>query len=345
MTSINAMRFDRDSGMMVCDEQRTWNPEQMSVNSCDKIRCVVPPNIQKRIGLVACYGHTGTSSIGDEINELIRKRIIKDFEEQFSGKGKEPEKFKTLEEVAELAYEITIEVKRKHIDEQLKGQFGFTASEFISGQYEKNGKKVEIKDKDIVNSIPKYLTWEGRFPEVTPVFLNAGVLAGYEPQEGFRIFLLSMIEPVCEPVQEIFLADGSGLDICDHLFTGFANSKSVPERRGNIDRVEGLAVMLEGLNAAGELCVGVGGYSKIIYINGAEKDRAKILKEIEDYRSKLASEIVMAKTKGFIDRDLAFNLLDNLIFKDQPFWEINNVLFEHIKEKEKFKRLLRGYRN
>ena len=70
--------------------------------------------------------------------------------------------------------------------------------------------------------------------------------------------------PVCEPVQELFIAEGSGLDTMDHLFTEFANSRSIPERRGKIDRVEGTFVMIEGLNQASELCAGVGGYLKII---------------------------------------------------------------------------------
>src|SRR4030043_993717 len=104
MTSINAMKFDDHSGVLICDEQRLWNQEQMSINSCDKIRSIIRSDIQKELGLVACYGNTGTSSIGDQFCETMKKRIAEDFDKEFKKSRKKPASFKTIEDMAYRHY-------------------------------------------------------------------------------------------------------------------------------------------------------------------------------------------------------------------------------------------------
>ncbi len=152
-----------------------------------------------------------------------------------------------------------------------------------------------------------------------------------------------MIDPTCEPVSEIYLAEGSGLDICDHLYTDFANARSIPERRNAIDRGAGTLKMLEGLNYAIDLCAGVGGYIKLIYINGHEKNPEKRLKEISDYRAKLASEIALAYTRRYLSETSAVELLTRLLYEDEPFWSINEEMMKKTSDRDAFLRYLRGY--
>jgi hypothetical protein len=75
MTSINALRFNEHEGAMTCDEQRGWNDENLRIQVADKIRAVVPDRMVEELGVVAAYGNTGTSSIGDELRLTIRTRI------------------------------------------------------------------------------------------------------------------------------------------------------------------------------------------------------------------------------------------------------------------------------
>lgn len=341
MTAINALRFDDKSGLLVCDEQRTWNEEELKVDSCDKIRPITEPEVVTGAGLAACYGNTGTSSLGDEWAVNMTKTIRQKYGIWHQSKKEEP--FLSMEQVAYLAFDEQMKLKHDHIDQQLKGKFGFTANEFIAGAYEKDGQRIEIKDKKIIDKIPEYLTWAGRSKEVTGVFLNAGIIAGYSPVDGFRIYLLSLIDPTCEPVSEIFLAEGSGLDICDHLYTDFANARSIPESRGNIDRCIGTLRMLEGLNYAVDLCAGVGGYIKVIYINGHEQELSKRVKEISDHRSKLATEITAAFTRRYIDEKTAVSLIDAILYQDEPFEKVNKGLMQAVPDAQEFTRFLRGY--
>ena len=75
MTTINALKINHNLGVMMCDEQRHWNPERMKIYAADKIRPVVPPEITERYRTAAAYGNTGTSSIGDELRLTIYREI------------------------------------------------------------------------------------------------------------------------------------------------------------------------------------------------------------------------------------------------------------------------------
>ena len=75
MTSINALRFDEYSGILICDEQRSWNDDKIKIFSSDKIKPVTPERVLKEQGIAVCYGNTGTSSVGDELKFTIQKRI------------------------------------------------------------------------------------------------------------------------------------------------------------------------------------------------------------------------------------------------------------------------------
>jgi hypothetical protein len=343
MTSINAVRFDEYSGILICDEQRSWNDDKIKIFSSDKIKPVTPERVQREQGVAVCYGNTGTSSVGDELKFTIKKRISQEYEKLVEKLDEIPEHFKTMEELAQLAFETQIQMKREHINETFMGRYGFNTNDFINGFYKKDGDKIEIKDKEIVNAVHDSLYWKDRSGEMTPIFLNAGIFAGYEPKEGFRIFGLSLIEFSCEPVQEIFLCDGSGRDQTSVVFTEYTSSKILPERRGNIDRVEGLITAIKAVNKASWHNIGVGGYYNIIYIDGRKPNMEKLV-EISDHRSKLAAEMVLSMTSDFISCKDTSSLIEELIYNGGTFDDVHEKFMQKVKEPKKVKKFLRGYR-
>jgi hypothetical protein len=344
MTSINALKFDDYSGVMVCDEQRGWGPEDMKIFTAYKIRPCVPPAIQKEYGLVAAYGNTGTSTIGDELKFNIKQRIQDEYDKEFERLGKKPKQFKTMDEIGAMMFDVITKMKHEHINQELKGKFGLTTKDFCRGFYMKDGQKVEIADKEVIRQVDEMLTWKSRGELARAVFLNGGIVAGYEPREGFRIFQYSMIEMFWAPVQGVFVADGSGCDTVNLKMADFANRKSIPERRGNIDPVDGLYAIIEAVNTASYHNIGVGGYYNIIWFNGRAKDNMKKMVEINDHRSKLASEIVTACEEDFISQDAAFKLLDDLIYQDKSYDSINDQLFKKTRNPKELGRFLRGYK-
>jgi hypothetical protein len=119
MTSINALRIDRELGIMMCDEQRHWNPERLKIYAADKIRLIVPHEVTERYRLAAAYGNTGTSSIGDELRLTIYREIEKLYHARCEEEGRPPERFMTVEEIASFTFRIISRMKARHIDGEL----------------------------------------------------------------------------------------------------------------------------------------------------------------------------------------------------------------------------------
>jgi len=345
MTTINAMKFSENEGCMICDEQRGWNPDNLKILTADKIKPIIFDHIRDRYGLVACYGNTGTSSWGDEVKFSIKRAIGERYDSELKKRGGEtPKDFITIEQIAEMTYDIICGMKHDHIDQTLLSRYGFTAKDFIRGYYEKGGKRYDLKNSDVTAEVDGALIWKGRSGEMTPIFLNAGIVAGWEPKDGFRIFALSLIEFKYEPVQEIFLCDGSGRDMATVVMTEYLNMKSVPERRGQIDRVEGLVTAIDAVNAAVRHDIGCYGYFNIMMFNGKEPVHADKLRTRNGDESKLAMEIVSGMYHGLVDRDLTHRLVEDLLYKDAKPETVEEQLFSNTKDLKKLRRFLRGYK-
>jgi hypothetical protein len=187
------------------------------------------------------------------------------------------------------------------------------------------------------------VTWKARSTGGYSLFLNAGILAGYEPREGFKIFRMGLIEHACEEVQEVFTADGSGRDMANVVFTDFTNACSWGERCGAVDPVEGLMGMISALNAAGRHNIGVSGYYNIILFDGKKKKNGDKLWMINDHRAKLASEIVSAETHGLVARDRAEGLIQDLAYENKPFSTVEEKFLKAAKNAKTLTRFLRGF--
>jgi hypothetical protein len=343
MTSINALRLNFHSGLMVCDEARYWNPDWMIFYTPEKIRSVVRPDIREHSDVIMFMGQTGTSSIGDEFIDRVEKKISRLYDDETKRLGKPPRKFRTVEQLAGVAFEVCTSIKHTHVDDFLQGKYGFNTREFISGSYQRADRKYEIKDEKILDAAGKCLTWEDQSKDLSGIFGNSQLLAGYDPSGGFRLFYQTERTPVLEEVQECFTAWGSARDTCDLQFCEFANTRTITERRGDVDRVEGLVALLKGLNVAFRLTAGVGGYPKIIYVNAKEKDWSRKVVEISDCRSKLAMEIVLAGMHEFLPEAKVRELVDRIIFKGVPFAEVDKEFFDAVTDAEGLMRFFRGY--
>lgn len=343
MTSINAIRFDFHTGAMVCDEQRHWNNERMKVYAADKIRSIVPERIRERYGIAAAYGNTGTSSIGDELRMTIYRDIEKEFERRCIDAGTEPETFMTIEEIARFAWKIICRVKHAHVDEGLHKKFGFSASEFIASHYERNGRSYPISNDMISRDALDMIASNPSKPAQDAVFGNAGIVAGFDPVSGFKLFNFSMSLGMMEPVENGYVALGSGGDTTNFVLPRFFNRTGVAGRIHGVDRVEGIHAVIDAVNMATEHNLGVGGYFNILLFdrNGAAPNG--LYREINDHRSKLASEAVRAHRAGFIALSTCYELLDGLLFANRDAAWAEERLFAASSNQLGLHRLLRGY--
>lgn len=342
MTTINAIRFDEFSGAMVCDEQRGWNPENMIINSADKMKSVIPADIMKETGVSAVYGNTGTSSIGDELKFNILKRVVSEYSLRKKQINFNPADFTDMDELAQWAFQAQTELKRGHINQTIEGRYGYSVNDFCRGTYTRDGKTIDITDKAAIDDIHSAITWKGRTGEMTSVFLNAGIIAGYDPKKGFRIYTLSMIEFGYWPVQEIFLTDGSGRDMASLKMTEFSNRKTMPERRGAINQLEGVFEMINAVNTACTHDIGCEGYLNIMIIDGKKPAKDRLI-QINDDRSKLATEIVRCHDARFLDKFKAMEMVEALVFGGAGWEDIDSQFWKESKNPDEMFAFLRNY--
>jgi len=207
MTSINALRLDEHSGILLCDEARYWNPEWMIFYTPEKIRRIVNSHITAEQSSVMFMGQTGSSSIGDEWITEVTRTIEEHYNSSLKN-GSAEDQFR-LNALARLVFETITSIKHVHIDDFLKGKFGFTSKDLIRGFYIDQVKgKVKISNKEQIDNALKYMTFSENSEEVKGIFGNSQILAGYNPNDGFRIYYMTERWPVCEDVHEIFLAQG-----------------------------------------------------------------------------------------------------------------------------------------
>jgi hypothetical protein len=342
MTSINGIRFDEWSGAMVCDEQRHWNPDRMKMFAADKIRPVVPPEVTARYGFAAAYGNTGTSTIGEELRVVIRSRVAREYREAVERLGEPPAEFLSMEDLAGIVFEEQRLLKERHIDQQLENRYGFRTRDLCRQSYSKDGAKVEINAKEVLDAAENLATFKEKKGDSRAVFGNNGIVGGYSPKDGFRLFQFSMNEGTWNAVEAVFVAHGSGSDSANFRFAEFAAHR-IPELSDGIDPVEGVTAAISAVNSAAGNNLGVGGYFNILLFDG-RREKAKVLREIQDHRSRLACEIVRAQDEGWVAEKAARALIEGLLFAEEPFEEVLRRFHAAGTSRTALSRLLRGYR-
>ncbi len=326
MTSINAIRFDNLSGAMGCDEQRHWNEERLKIFAADKILPVVPPEITERYRIAAAYGNTGTSGIGDELRLTIGRRIRERFDTLSSQGTEYPEKFLNMDEIAALTFATITDVKHLHVNDSLRARFGVETSEMVTGR--QGGE--EIKNRYIKKRVLDEIERDEGHESPSPIFGNLGILAGVGPELGFRIYLFSMREHFWEPVADGFTCQGSGGDSASRSLLEFFSARP----RESLDRLDGLMALYTALNDASRLNLGVDGYFNLLLFDGTAES-GKILRQVNDHRSKLCSETATLWKRGFLEIEDARRIVDELFYLGVDITDIERFMWNAVSDKRR----------
>ena len=341
MTTINAIRFDEASGIMICDEQRHWNPELMKIYAADKIRPVVPAHISRRYGIAAAYGNTGTSAIGDELRLSIYRRIDRRYRRLVQEQGAEPDTFLSIDAIAQLAWDTICDMKHTHTDDYLAQTYGFRTADFIAGSSGEDGDDRPIANLNIVREAMKQIALEPGSRAPHAVFGNGGILAGFDQQKGFSIYAFSMRDGTMEEVECGFAALGSGSDTTNFVFPRFFSSLSCASRC-RLDPVAGTYAALSAVVQAAHCNLGVGGYYNLLFFK-QKAPAEQLLQEINDHRGKLAGEIVQAHLHGLLADACCYDLLKGLLFQDKGLAWAEQLMWQACSDPLRLHRLLRGY--
>ncbi|MBI4872251.1 MAG: hypothetical protein HY814_11870 [Candidatus Riflebacteria bacterium] len=342
MTSINAIRFNRYQGAMVADETISAGGG-LTYHTSDKVQSCIPTVVRDAYGIVGGMGTTGSCSVGESLKQGLHDWVLSAYRTEVEKAGQRPARFMDLDQIAAGLFDLIVRQKHQWISEHLRAEFGFDVAEFVAGSYERNGRKEEIKDRDVIRRITDWMSWKNMEPEVEGIFLNAALFAGYDDACGFQIYHLDLRDGYWHRVQNCYFAEGSGRQSVDPSMYNFVERLRIDERRGDIEPVEGLVAMLAALNSASEHEVGVGGYPTVMLFDGREPI-ARRQREIMDNRSWLATRVVKAFTTGYLERVPAFDLLEGLFYRDEDFETAYGRFWAAARQPELLGRLLRGYK-
>lgn len=341
MTVVNAMKFDFYRGALVCDEQTTFDDNRYAFLS-DKIKRLVPPEITAELGTVAAYGGSGTQSVAAEVVKKTRRELLSAFRDMKSA-GLKNFNYPQVEDVARFSMKKLLEVKHHHLNDKLYANFHFVLDDFNRGYYENNGEKIDIKQDEIIDKAVEYITWKDYSDDVDSLFKNRAIIAGFDPENGFEIYSLSLMENECFFVGGLYESIGSGSDTATISLNDFINTKVLSARRKKIDPMEGVIELIRATNACARNNYGVGGYFNIVVIDG-EKPPAERYREIMDHEARLASEIVYGCDFGLLDKNRAEELISQLIFDGAPFDQVERSFCKSSRDARDLNLLLRGYK-
>jgi len=339
MTSINAIRINNDTGILLCDEASYWNEEWMIIYTPDKIQSVMNSDLLERHRTALFIGMAGSSLMGEHVMDGMTQ-LINSYEEKLNRAPAMANKLLSLKHLAQQAFSIATSVKATFLNDFFVSQFGFSIPELITGSYERSGKKIDIKDEDIQKEALKYLTFEGQPADVSHIFKNTLLLAGYSPSEGFRMYFMSTSTPVCEEVAELYVTGGSGTDTTDLVYSQYAAQVPVSCRREGVDIIDATITAFSGLGAAFRLTAGVAPYPNFIVVDGSSP---KIFRKVFDCRSQLVSEAVAAFKAGLLTRKAVREIVQEMLFKDSPFPKGQEMLFKKARNRRELDLFLRGF--
>lgn len=340
MTSINMISLDNNRAVLLCDEASYWNEEWMILYTPDKIQSVLDSRLLERHRTVFFIGMAGSSFMGERVMDGLYQWSRKLVHSQEKYQSILPPGKDFTRQCAFKAFELACDVKQESMNDFLLSRFGFNYTELLAGSYTRNGKTISIEDEAIQKEVLALVTFQNESPEVAHLFKNTLCLAGFNPQEGMKLYFISLATPVCEEVAEIYITGGSGTDTTDLVYSHFAQYVPLLTRRDGLDPVEAAITAFSGLTTAFTLTAGVAPYPNYIFIDGTSEE---VMTKIFDNRSKLVSEAVLAHHRGLLSPQHLRVLVRKVLFEAFPFGEANEYLMENARDRRELELFLRGY--
>jgi hypothetical protein len=339
MAIVNMLKFNKHSGAMLSDEEFI----DVRWRRCfylDSIHSLLSGESSDLLKMEAVYGGVGNPSVHDEVINKVQKTI----DTIVSGPdGKE--KIKTAGDIGNIALSSIHSLTRRKVDDILKLLYGFTTDDFNQGYVEIDGKKIDIKQDAIKDDARKIISFKDKRDYLKPVFENKVCLMAYDREYGLTTYCIKADIGVLSLVSGGFETLGKGVYGSGRAFGNYFKDKYLSQRRDGMDRVEGMCLLIASAIEARDYYLGVGGYFNIIYLDGEKDTHSERYKEIFHHRVKLATEIVTGFLNNELSKDKTYEMLNDLLFEDQPEEAIEDKMWHYAKNHRRLELLLRGYKD
>ncbi|MFZ1322695.1 MAG: hypothetical protein WAT71_14145 [Ignavibacteria bacterium] len=342
MGLVNSLKFSNTSGAIITDEE-FFIGGRRRVLTTDNMQSLITEEMSNELGLEAVFGGTGNLSVVNEVISKIKTSLNERYSD-FKKSGKEKEIFRTVEDIGRISLEVFQKISHDKVNKKLYGIMGFSLDDFNRGYYEKNEKKIEIKDSKIIsNALDIIMMKNDNMKNISEV---EAIIIGTDREYGFNAFDFYGGMTHLYISTSMYNAVGAGSTSTSLAFSGLINSLTLEQRRNGIDRVAGMTELIRITNHTAIRNSEIGGYYDIIYIDGTGKDHAGRFREVNGDRAQLLKEIVGAFDNGFIQKEICYNLVDKIVFSSDEFIfsEAERSFFENVSDLDKLNLFLRGYK-
>lgn len=340
MAFVNAMRFNRNQGAVVSDED-LWNERFRRRLACDNLHPLFSPEMAETLGLHVVYGGAGYPPLHREVVDQARQELEDRLSRSKNRSRKAP--VHTVAEVAAITLDILRDAVRARIDQRLMLYYGFTTDDLNRGWFERDGERVDIRQKKVKEWAHKVSTGNAKDRIFSMIMNTRALIAGYDAAEGFDVHVLETAPSISAWIQDGVDTIGSGKYASAMSLGRFLNNRPLPVRLAGTNPAEGMYELLLSALTATEHFQEAGGNINIVLIDSTARKGLRY-QEIFDDRARLAGETVRAAHAGLLPRDKAMELLQGIIFEKMPMPEAHKHFEDSAISGQALELLLRGYK-
>ncbi len=330
MALVCVLRINNDSGVIVSDEAY-WYLRRRKSYFISNIYNLLTREQANLLDMELVYAGVG--------NPNFHYEVVREFQKEISSNNLKD--IKILEDLGHLVLRNYHKVLRKKIDNILRFMYGFNTSDFIRGYFNKEGKKYEINQESVKNTAKTIIDSNQKHNLTELIHRNFAAIVGFDKYYGFRGFHLNGEKAILATMSGGFEAIGAGKYGAGENFARFLNQKILDKRRKGFSPVESVVQVLLSLKRGSDYYHEAGGIPQIVIL---DRNSSKRVLEVTDDRAKLAYEIVTAFDWDQLDKNLTYNLIERLIFKNEDIDKIEDIMFKKAKDSEQLDKILRGYK-
>jgi len=343
MAIVIGFKIDDHSGAMICDEE-DWILRKRQIFYGDFIYSLISEEVSGGINMEALYGGVGRPSFTYDVAGKVKRKIEKEYLDYRGGQGKT---ITAIDDIASILLNTIQEEFKRRTDLKLRALYGFDKDDLMSGSYDHEGVKYEIKQEELKKkamkdaTVPETGCLEDRYLE------HKALLLGYDRTDGVALYGFEYTSPTLYLTAGPFEVRGTGVDEKDAaqlVLANYVNRKPLCVRRAGFDRVEVITELIKALYEASVHNQEVGGYFRLVYLDGRGKSQSERLKEPSEEAVKIATELVIANKYGQLEIDSLYELMNSLIFENKDHSLVEEEMFRKAKSWYTLDFILRNYK-
>jgi hypothetical protein len=336
MAIVNTFTFNDQQGAIVSDEE-SWHLRLRKTHHSEYLLNLLPAAVAKVCKLKAIYGGVGNPAYHYEVVHRTRQEIARRWRENDEAPA-------TLLEVSRTVLEAFHGVSRRYSDEKLRFLFGFGLDDANAGRVVVDGEPFPVEQEPVRKRALKIANLEEGFEDAPLTPPNHACIAGWDPENGFKGFVLKQENGVLSFQSGGFDSLGAGRYAGGVSFQKTLGRMTLEQRRKGVGFGQGLAVLLTSIIEAGEHFGQVGGTYNMYIIDGREDDLGCRLRYVHGDEARLAVEIARGMRSGFLAQAKAWTLLARLVGPGGKVNEVEKAMFSACSSPRAFDLALRGYK-